>query len=158
MRCNAIRGMGSSTALQKRDRNSIHKVIHGAFLCSTSTVTGSVLILFSEKPLYRLSIRLCKATHIICSSKVCEKTAKTLFPGSEDDKNCCSCRKPEQIFSKCYKHIDGTKMVARKATFVEKKKSSKNTRKRILLDMVQGINQHCDIEKSRDDEAVQAYF
>ena len=86
--------------------------------------------------------------------------AKAMFPGNDQSPSCWNCGRKGHRFSKCHKKIDLARIAARKAEHLSKKGDRRQNTKRVLYELVSGLNDLCQIGEDDDAESdvVKAFF
>ena len=82
-----------------------------------------------------------------------KRVTKKLFPGSGQDRSCWNCGRTEHRHVRFGKPLNPAVVAARKAECLEKKKNSRNGSKRVLYELLQGLEDRLNIE-STDTEAI----
>ena len=81
-----------------------------------------------------------------------------MLPGSEYDDSCWNCGKNGHRHAKCFKPINFKVIAARKAAFLENKQKSGNSSKRVLHEMVEGLQKSMDLADSDDEDSTATAF
>ena len=87
------------------------------------------------------------------------RVLKSIFPGNESTSSCWNCGLRGHRFTKCHKPLDMTRIAANKAKSYAKKGDKKNSTRRVLFELVEGLNELCDLDgDSFETESVRAFF
>ena len=82
-----------------------------------------------------------------------------MFPGNKEASSCWNCGRRGHVFSKCDKKLDLTRIVSEKAKLYSKKNGYRQGTKRVLFELVSGLNNLCKIDDEADNlESVKAFF
>lgn len=83
--------------------------------------------------------------------------AKSIFPGNEEARSCWNCGRKGHRFTKCHKNLDMAQIASRKADYLSKKKNGTHNAKRVLYELVSGLNELCDLG-SHDSRLIPTFF
>lgn len=87
-----------------------------------------------------------------------QRVVKKIFPGQHKDTNCWNCGHDSHRVAKCRKPLNPKAIAARKAKFFEKKRNSRNANKRVLHELVSGLEELFEADTADSDEEVNTYF
>ena len=76
--------------------------------------------------------------------RVVKKMAKAMFPGNENGPKCWNCGQKGHRMAKCPKPLDLTRIAAAKADFYAKKGNRDKAAKRVLYELVSGLDGLCE--------------
>ncbi len=92
-----------------------------------------------------------KPTIPFTAPKYAKRIMKKLFPGSDQYRSFWNCGRTGHRHFRCRKPLNPPITAARKAEFLEKKKNSINASKRVLYELVQGLEDLLNIESTDTD-------
>ena len=91
--------------------------------------------------------------------RVVKSLARAMFPGNDDTSSCWNCGRKGHRFTKCHKDLDLARIAAAKSEYFAKKDNSKKSTKRVLYEIVSGLNDLCNIQEDTcSDETAKAFF
>ena len=91
--------------------------------------------------------------------RVVKSLARAMFPGDDKAPSCWNCGRKGHRFTKCHKELDLARIASAKAEYFAKKGSTAKSAKRVLYELVSGLNELCKIEENvSDDEESKSFF
>ena len=91
--------------------------------------------------------------------KVVKSLANAMFPGNDNASSCWNCGRKGHRFTKCHKDLDLARIAAAKSEYFAKKSNSKKGMKRVLYELVNGLNDLCNVQEDTcSDEVAKAFF
>ena len=96
-------------------------------------------------------------TIFFTAPKYAQRETKKLFPGSDQDRSCWNCGRTGYRHVRCRKPLNNAVIAARKAEVLERKENSRNGSKRVLYELVQGLEDLLNME-STDTESIASTY
>ena len=82
--------------------------------------------------------------------RIVKSMAKSMFPGNKEASSCWNCRRRGHVFSKCDKKLDLTRIASEEAKLYSKKNGYRQGTKRVLFELVSGLDNLCEIDDEED--------